>query len=72
MKKICNLLLLLLLIALAACTRFSNRGTVDRPFITSADGSSFSVERVILTDSSTVLDAVVNYRPGWWFQISDS
>ena len=55
-----------------ACSHFSNRGTIDKPFITSASTNTFSIERVTLSDTATILDAVVNFRPGWWFQVADS
>lgn len=55
---------------LVGCNSFSNRGTVDRPFIESAGTNNLSFDKVELTDSSTVLHAVVHFRPGWWIQIS--
>lgn len=73
MKKINQLFLLCLMVGLVcACSHFSNRGTIDKPFITSASTNTFSIERVTLSDTATVLDAVVNFRPGWWFQVADS
>ncbi len=73
MKKLSNLLLLIVLLGtIASCTRFSNRGTIVNPYITTASTNTFSFDKITLTDSSTVLDAVVNFRPGWWFTLSDS
>lgn len=54
------------------CTRFSNRGTVEKPFIGAANTESLSFEKVVLTDSNTVLHAVIHFRPHWWFRVADS
>lgn len=59
-------------LAVTACTSFSNRGTIERPYIASADTERFSVEKLELTDSATVIDAVVHFAPGWWISLSDS
>lgn len=72
MKKIFPLLTAALLIITAACSSFSNRGTIDRPFIDAAITDNFSIEKIELSDSSTILHAVVHFRPGWWIQFSDS
>lgn len=61
-----------LMVAAVSCARFSNRGEVDRPFIEAANQHYFSVEKVVLTDSSTSLHAVVHYMPGQWIEIADS
>lgn len=58
--------------ALCACSSFSNRGEVDRPFIGSANQYDLSVEKVTLTDTSTVLHAVVHFNPGMWIKIAES
>lgn len=59
----------MMLIAVA-CGGFSNRGTVDRPMIEAANTTNLSVESVTLTDTSTVLDFVIHFIPGWWVSIS--
>lgn len=59
----------LLLIAVA-CR--SNRGTVERPFIESANTTSLSFDRVELSDSSTVLYGVIHYEPGYWVRLASS
>ncbi|MDE6528447.1 MAG: hypothetical protein K2L78_05320, partial [Muribaculaceae bacterium] len=61
-----------LMAALCACSSFSNRGEVDRPFIGSANQYDLSVEKVTLTDTSTVLHAVVHFSPGLWIKIAES
>ena len=66
------LVLAALTLLLGACERFSNRGTVDMPYIAAANTSTLSIESVTLTDSTTVLNAVNHFRPGWWFIIADS
>lgn len=73
MKKI-SLRLASFVLAVIACASvgFSYRGVVTDPMIGSANQSSLSVERVILSDSATVLDAVVHYRPGWWVRLAGS
>lgn len=58
------------LLSLSACSNFSNRGTIERPFINSANTESLSFERIDLTDSSTVLHAVVHFRPHYWIKIA--
>ncbi len=60
-----------LLIA-TACGGFSNRGIVENPLIGSANTNVLSFSKVELTDSSTVLDAVVHFQPGWWIKIAPS
>ncbi len=57
---------------LAACSSFSNRGELDRPFIETANQNYFSIEKIAVTDSSTTLYAVVHYMPGQWVSIADS
>lgn len=61
-----------ILLAASACSSFSNRGEVERPFIESANQYNFSVEKVVLTDSSTVLHAVTHFYPGQWIRIAES
>lgn len=56
----------------SACSRFDNRGTVDRPFIGIANTTDLSFERIELTDSSTILCGKIRFRPGWWVRISGS
>ncbi|MDE6513369.1 MAG: hypothetical protein K2L05_04195, partial [Muribaculaceae bacterium] len=60
----------LILLAASACSNFSNRGEIERPMIGSANNQSLSFEKVELTDSSTVLHSVVNFRPGMWVRIA--
>lgn len=60
---------LALLLAAGACDSFSNRGTVERPEVMIATCTFTGVEKVELTDSSTVLHFVARYRPNWWIQI---
>ena len=38
---------------LAACSSFSNRGELDRPFIETTNQNYFSIEKIAVTDSST-------------------
>ena len=49
---------------LRGCSSFSNRGEVDKPYIEAANTYQFSFENVALTDSSTVVTAIVRQRPG--------
>lgn len=62
----------LVLLAAGACSTFSNRGEVVDPMIGSANTRWLSVEKVSLTDSSTVLDFVVHFTPNYWVQIAES
>lgn len=71
MKKwISHLSLSVMMLIAVGCGGFSNRGTVDRPMIEAANTTNLSVESVTLTDTSTVLDCVIHFRPGWWVSIS--
>lgn len=70
MKKLLFITAALAGLALSGCSQFSNRGTVERPFIESANTESLSFDRIELTDSSTVLHAVVHFRPHWWIKIT--
>lgn len=58
------------LLSLSACSNFSNRGTIERPFIYSANTEDLSFERIDLTDSSSVLHTVVHFRPHYWIKIA--
>ncbi len=58
--------------AMTACTSFSNRGTVEKPFIAAADTDKFSIDKIELTDSVTEVHAVVHFTPGWWITLNDS
>ncbi|MDE6268957.1 MAG: hypothetical protein K2M04_07750 [Muribaculaceae bacterium] len=70
MKKwIYQLSLSVLVLTAGACGGFSNRGTVDRPMIGAANTTNLSVESVMLTDTSTVLNCVVRFRSGWWVRV---
>ena len=42
------------------------------PYIESANTMFLSVEGITLTDSSTVLDAVVHYNPGQWVRFDSA
>ena len=57
-------------IVLGACSSFNNRGTVEKPFIGITNTQSLSIDSISLTDSSTVVHAVVHYRPQWWVRIA--
>ncbi len=55
MKKCLSIIAaVLLLLAAGSCSSFSNRGEVNNPMIGSANQTSLSVDRVLLTDSATV------------------
>lgn len=69
-KSLLGVVLASIVILAAACDSFSNRGTVDKPFIGSASSESLSFESIELTDSATILNAVVHFRPGWWIRIA--
>ena len=56
----------------AGCSSFSNRGEIEMPYIESANTMFLSVEGITLTDSSTVLDAVVHYNPGQWVRFDSA
>lgn len=56
----------------AGCSGFSNRGELEMPYIESANTMSLSIEGITLTDSSTVLDAVVHYNPGMWVRFDSA
>lgn len=58
------------LTAAMASPRFSNRGTVDKPLIETANQSALGIERVVLDDSKTVLHCVIHYRPGYWVRLA--
>lgn len=59
-----------LLMIATACGGFSNRGTLERPLIGSANNSNLSFTQIELTDSSTVIQGVVRNEPGWWVRIA--
>ncbi len=69
-KTFPGFVLLAILLLTVACSRFSNRGTVDKPFIGSASSQSLSIESIELSDSATILHAVVHYHPGWWIRVA--
>lgn len=58
------------LLLATGCAQFSNRGTVENPYIESATTGALSFDKIELTDSSTVLHGVVHFRPGYWIRIS--
>lgn len=64
MKKLLFSIAIATSVLAAGCNSFSNRGDIDMPYIEAANNMAFSVEGVTLTDSSTVLDAVVYQVPG--------
>ena len=73
MIRICKYMLLYgILLTAAACTRFSNRGTADRPYISFANKTDLGIEKVELTDSSTILYAVSHGYPGSRVELTDS
>lgn len=55
-----------------ACKTFSNRGEVVAPMIGGANQYALGVEKVSLTDSSTVVDFVVHFEPGMWVRMAPS
>lgn len=71
-KSILIMMAALVLLATGACSSFSNRGEVVDPMIGSANTRWLSVEKVSLTDSSTVLDFVVHFTPNYWVQVAES
>lgn len=60
----------LIMITMAACGSFSNRGVIERPMIGSANTQNMSFEKIELTDSSTVLHGVVHFQPGYWVRLA--
>lgn len=72
MKKLLSFIAIAAVLVAAGCSRFSNRGEVEKPFIDAANTPYLSFERVNLTDSSTELGAVVHFRPGWWIRFDSS
>lgn len=73
MRKVCKYILLCsVLLTAAACTRFSNRGTADRPYISFANKADLGIEKVELTDSSTILYAVSHSGPESRIELTDS
>lgn len=62
----------LMLVAFAGCTKFSNRGTHNLPFIGSANTTWLSFERIELTDSTTVLDCVTHSNQQQLMRISET
>lgn len=66
MKKLLFTVAIVASLFAAGCSSFSNRGEIEMPYIESANTMSLSFEGITLTDSSTVLDAVVHYNPGQW------
>ncbi len=63
---------ILMLIAIAGCSGFSNRGTHELPFIGSANTNYLSFESVETTDSNTVLSGVVHFAPGYWIRLAET
>lgn len=59
-----------LILLFSACSKFDNRGTVEKPFIGVANSESLSFEKIELSDSATVLHAVIHFRPKWWVRIA--
>ncbi|MDR0961507.1 MAG: TlpA family protein disulfide reductase [Mediterranea sp.] len=62
----------LLLPALAACNSFSNRGLVEKPQVIGTNTTSIEVEKVALSDTSTVLYIKAYYYPKMWIRIASS
>ncbi|MBN1925510.1 MAG: TlpA family protein disulfide reductase [Prolixibacteraceae bacterium] len=64
---------ILLILLMGACTREKNMQyplTVDNPFVTHSKTSSISIEKMVLTDSATVLSIHATYRPHNWIRIA--
>lgn len=72
MKKLLFTVAITASLMAAGCSSFSNRGEIELPYIESANTMSLSVEGITLTDSSTVLDAVVHYNPGQWVRFDSA
>lgn len=72
MKKLLFTVAITASLMAAGCSSFSNRGEIELPYIESANTLSLSVEGITLTDSSTVLDAVVHYNPGQWVRFDSA
>lgn len=72
MKKLILLLSAAAMLATAACSSFSNRGEVDRPMIASSSQDYMGIEKVVLSDTATVVYSVVHFSPGAWISIDDS
>lgn len=72
MKKLLFTVAITASLMAAGCSSFSNRGEIEMPYIESANTLSLSIEGVTLTDSSTVLDAVVHYNPGQWVRFDSA
>lgn len=68
--RLCLFGVVALLVMAAACSRFSNRGIVEAPLIGSANTSNLSFTQIELTDSSTVLQGVIHFQPGWWVRLA--
>ena len=69
MKKrhiLCGLMLMTLML-LAGCSP-DNR-VIDKPVFLASNTTSIEVNKVTLTDSTTVLDIFARYRPKWWIRI---
>lgn len=72
MKKLLLCIAVVAAMIVTGCSRFSNRGEVEMPFIDAANTSSLSFDRVSLSDSATVLNAVVHFRPGNWIRFDSA
>lgn len=72
MKKLLFTVAITASLMAAGCSSFSNRGEIEMPYIESANTMSLSFEGITLTDSSTVLDAVVHYNPGQWVRFDSA
>lgn len=72
MKKLLFTVAIVASLFAAGCSSFSNRGEIEMPYIESANTMSLSFEGITLTDSSTVLDAVVHYNPGQWVRFDSA
>lgn len=68
MKKILILVITLLIILCMACTKPGAR-IVEKPYIAATNTSNLDIESVELTDTATLLNCHVNFRPGWWIRI---
>lgn len=72
MKKLLAAIVCAAMFVVAGGCSLTNRGVHQFPFIGSANTSDLSFNSIVLTDSSTVLDGVIRFRPGNWVRLSKS
>lgn len=72
MKKLIYIALAVLMVLLCACSRYADR-TIDNPqFETTNAGSGLNFTRILTSDSTTVLEGYIKFRPGWWVRLAES